>query len=286
MYRYWECPRCHARTATQSQAPGAYASPLCQNAACHRATMQLIGTGVAPVAPPPLPPVAAGPAALPGDVVVYVGNGVSHGRALDWTVYRNQAQAEVRIVWTVGASNPREARMHISMLDRAGILEQNWIVLPPYAATGGHEACWLRMPSRSDQMDRLGTFHPIAWAGPPPAVFDIRMCLGNAGFGLIHMLAGHVDDMRRWTEAVPNVPGDGMQAHRTLQALHFGLTELLTLGNLREIRRDVGDTWIFVGADDACLVCTRAPNALHLTVTTFYRRMREAKGSLYWKRRP
>jgi hypothetical protein len=285
MYRYWECPRCHARTATQSQVAGAYASPACQNATCHRATMQLIGSGAAPVAPPPAPGPVAGPAGLPGDVVVCFGTGVSHGRALDWRVFRNQAQAEVRIVWTVGTSNEREARMHISLLDRVGALESHWKVLPPFRIAGCSAETWLTLPSRSDPMERIGTFHQIAWAGPPPTQFDIRMCLGNAAFGLIHMLAGHVDDMRRWTESVIQVEGEGMQAYRTMQALHVGVNELLALKNLREIRRDIGDVWIFVGADDACLVCTRAPNAAYLSVTTMYRRTRQAKGDLYWKRR-
>ncbi|MCU0906720.1 MAG: hypothetical protein MUF73_04560 [Rhodobacteraceae bacterium] len=285
MYRYWECPRCHARTATQSQVAGAYASPACQNAACHRATMQLIGSGVAPVAPPPAPALVAGPAGLPGESLIYYGMATSHGRPLSWLVYRNPAQAEVRITWSVDGSNIREARMHIDLLGRVGANESNWIVRPPFRITGCSTDTWLSLPSRTDGMERIGTFHTVAWAGPPPATFDVRMCLGHAGFGLIHMLAGHVDAMRRWTTAVANVEGEGMQAYRTMQALHFGISELLALGNLREIRRDVGGVWIFVGADDICLVCTQAGNAAFLTVTTTYRRTRQARGELYWKRK-
>ena len=285
MYRYWECPRCHARTATQSQVEGAYASPACQNATCHRATMQLIGSGVAPVAPPPLPGPVAGPAVLPGEVEVYAGNGIHHGRILDWRVYRNEADAEVRIAWTVGGSNPREARMHISMLARAGVIQKSWGVLPPFRQAGTSPACWLSMPSRSDRLEWLGAFHTLPDNLAPPATFDIRMCLGNAKFGLIHVLAGHVDDMRRWTSGVANVQGEAMQAYRTILGLHRGLTELLSLSALQEIRRDDGDKWIFVGADDACLVCTRAPNAAYLTVTTLYRREGSPKGKPYWTRR-
>jgi len=288
VYHYWECPRCHARTATQSQTAGAYASPLCQNPPCRRATMAHIGQGEAPFAPPPAPAPGAPPALNNADVVFDQGHDTHHGRALDWTVYCNTAKAEVRLLWTVGGSNQREARLHLSMLKQNAASAEESRIFPPFTTPGRHRACWLWLPSRGEPLQNIGTFHTIGWAStPPPPAFEIRMRLGTGRWGLIHLLVGHADDMRGWMGTANPTQNAGDQGYRTVQGVQRGLMERLAVGQLKQIRRDIGDKWLFIGKDGACLVATQAAGKSYLTVTTFYKSAGQVGGSsaIYWQRK-
>lgn len=286
MYHYWECPRCQRRSATQSAVPGAYASPRCDNAPCNGAQMAKIGEGAAPVAPPPAPAAGAAPALNDADQNIYTGAGTDRGRAISWTVTLNEAQQQVAINLTIGTQAfGRPALMHSGQLSRAGLLEEKWLVSPSTAAVAGSPNCWMRMPSRSEQLQRLGSFHKIIGI-TPPAVFEVECQLGNAHFGLIHLLAGHTNAMRGYIGTDNPAQDVGDEGYRTIQGVQAGIAHCLNIANLQMILYGGVGKWIFVGKGGAFLV-TDGLMGGSLKVTTFYKKTGaiNATDKLYWKRR-
>ena len=113
------------------------------------------------------------------------------------------------------------------------------------------------------------------------------MRLGNGRYGLIHLLAGHDDDMRGWMGNANPTQNQGDQGYRTIQGVQVGLMKRLAIAELQEIRRDVGNKWLFIGKDGACLVATQAAGKPYLTITTFYKSAGRVGGdsAIYWQRK-
>jgi hypothetical protein len=168
---------------------------------------------------------------------------------VSYVVKRNEAQQHVIVEVTIPARPaPFIVRFHTKLL---GGRSSDSPVSPPADFERGN---WLVLNPKSDQMQNLGT----QLSNPPPldAMMGLTLKLGNASFGLIHMIAGHHDDLRTLTGAgVAQVGGSTpeqqaeMQQYRSYLAIQAGLQQCLGISSLQAIYQDATDPskWIFVG---------------------------------------
>jgi len=266
MYHYFKCKRNGAHRMAVNPVAGVVATPICSN--CGGPTVK-IGEGVAPVAPPDPP---AAPLAVPNlpddDAVIYQGNGDHGWRGnVGFRVMKNNAQAHVIIeVALPQRPLPYVVRCHATLLNGNNA---NAPVSPP---TGGGYRHTIN--TRSDQMANLAQplMNPIAMT----AQMNFTLNLGHAGFGLIHVIAGHHDDLRTLTGAGVAMVGGGspeMEQYRSFAAIQVGLQHCLSMASLQAIYQDTADAskWIFVGRWNAraVIVVTRRAGNVY-SITTLY----------------
>ena len=134
-------------------------------------------------------------------------------------------------------------------------------------------------------MQRLGTFSKLVGV-TPPAMFEVECELGDANFGLIHLLAGHTKDMRGYMGTANLAMAAEDEGYRTTQGIHAGIAYCLNIANLEMILYGGLGKWIFVGKGGAFLVTDGLMGGT-LKVTSFYKRAHGPNSSdkVYWKRK-
>lgn len=241
---------------------GAVATPICST--CGKPTVK-IGEGTAPFAPPDLPGDEALPTLADQDDVVFSGNGVHPWRGnVTYSVEKNDAQQHVIVrVGIPGRPDPYVVRFHSSLL-RGN--DADALLAPPFGTS------WHTLNTTSGQMNDVA-----AELSKPPtmdAQINFGLKLGNPGFGLIHIIAGHHQNLRTFTRRVAQIPDTpGIEDYRSYVALQAGLQECLGMSALQAIYQDTANInkWIFVGLSEAnsvIVVTLRAGNTYSLT--TFY----------------
>ncbi len=176
--------------------PGVFACPRCPD--CHK-TMEFYDSGIfadpLPIAPPP-PALPGGPP-LSGDVSLYSGSGENSGHAdVTWDITRNAQQMDITIKLMLGKKTAGvwDSEQEFKLIDR--LLNTNQVAASPAdwwleapVSPGNHMELW-----HSFRLDTL--VGGAANLGTLPATIQIGVQLGNAAWGLIHLLAGHAKAVR------------------------------------------------------------------------------------------
>lgn len=130
------------------------------------------------------------------------------------------------------------------------------MVVPAIAATGGTKQSCMCLNTKSDQFDRVGRL--VSTTIKMPRLFDIRVPMGNAKYGLIHLLARHTNNMRKFMGTTNQASGPADEGYRTMQ----GMMERLELEQLQEIGYAfVGSKWMFSGKHGALPVTKKCRTA-------------------------
>ncbi|MFO1161821.1 MAG: hypothetical protein U1E60_23495 [Reyranellaceae bacterium] len=219
------------------------------------------------------------------DAPIYAGNGIDRGRLIAWNVRQNLALQQVSIAVTVdGSAFARPALLHATLMQRVGVLEEDWPIWPPIRLPQAAADCWMQL-ARDERLSRLGTFSSLPGVALP-ASFNVCMTLGNAHFGLIHLLAGHTKTMRSMIGNNNLAQDEVDEGYRTVQGIQAGIIDCMKISELREIRYGGAGKWLFFGKDDACLVTDGLIGGT-LKITTFYKKAEGPNKSdaLYWKRK-
>jgi hypothetical protein len=250
---------------------GVLASPKCP--ACGR-TMELYDSGAAPMdlrpVPPPLPNIQHAPNIPNLEVAVYSGSGTNPGHGqVTWEITRNAARLDMTIKVMLGVkmggnwSSVQEFKLADGLLDRTqpGAKEDWWLNAP--LSPGGDKALW-----HSFKMDALVSAHNL---GTLPPTLEIGVKLGNAAFGLIHLLAGHASSVRNVGPYKVESSGDRSDdVYRTLLALQSGMQRFKT-ESIREMYHDpIKDKLLIKGSDSGLIVVTRKPGDPRYAITTVY----------------
>lgn len=265
MFHYFKCKRNNTHRMAIPTVSGAVATPICS--ICGGPTLK-IGEGLAPVAPPDPPALGPLPVLADNDAVIFHGNG-NHGWRgnVAYRVARNEARQHAIIEVTI----PQRPQPYIVRL-HSGLLGGNNQNAPVTAPIGG--GYWHTLDTRADQMANLAQplMNPIAM----DAQMNFSLKLGNASFGLIHIIAGHHDDLRTLTGAgVANAGGSSpeTQQYRSFLAIQAGLQQCLGMASLQAIFRDAtnANKWIFVGLwnQKAVIVVTQKDGGVY-SLTTLY----------------
>jgi len=275
-YNYFVCRKCNPPVTYAALAnktvPTAFASPMCP--AC-RKTMQHYGRGDELVTPP-LPPTGPGPQPyVPvvisnADVPIYTGWGINPGHGkVTWEIYRNAAQMELTILLKFGdfIANAWNSVKKFRMVDGTLNLGQG----------GQKRDWWLGSPApRYPNPETWHSFSLVNLVGPgglggAPAVIDIGVKLGDAAFGLIHLLAGHSD-------AVVNIGTDSVATStlpkdnelRAIVSLQVGLRRFEE-DQIKRINYDpIEDKFLLQGQFSGLIVLRRIPGDPRYAITTIY----------------
>ena len=287
-YNYFVCrkhlPPVTCAALVNEHAPLAFASPMCPT--CHK-TMQHYGRGPALAAPPPPPdgpgPPVFVPVALAGqDQPVYSGSGMNPGHGkVTWTITRNIAQMELTILLQFGdfIANSWTSVKRFRMIDGTLALAQ----------AGQKCDWWLGPPSpRLPNSEVWHSFSLVNLVGPAglggaPGVIDIGVKLGNAAFGLVHLLAGHSDSILKigtHTVATSDIPKDN--EWRAIVSLQSGMARF-DAAAIKRINYDVAeDKFLIQGDFSGFIVIRRLPGEPRYAVTTLYNKAPKPFGvSLY-----
>ena len=289
-YNYFVC-RKHALPVTYAalvneHAPLAYASPMCPT--CGK-TMQHYGRGNL-VAPPPAPPPGAPPVPVPGpalanaDVPIYAGWGINPGHGkVTWDICRNAAKMEMTILLNFGdfIANAWASTKRFRMID--GLLD---------LAQGGNKRDWWlgtpmpRFPSKLvwHSFSLVNLVGP-AGLGGAPAVIDIGVKLGDAAFGLIHLLSGHPDAVLKIGDnpvaSSQDIPKDNEL--RAIVSLQAGMPRF-TEDRIRRVNYDpVEDKFLIQGAFSGFIVIRRLPGDPRYAVTTLYNKAPQSFGTALYE---
>lgn len=275
-YNYFVCRKCNPPVTYAALAnatvPTAYASPMCP--ACGK-TMQHYGHGNSAVAPPP-PPVGPGPAPFVpvvisnADVPIYAGWGINPGHSkVTWDIFRNAAKLELTIALKFGdfIANAWGSVKTFRMVDGTlnlgqGGLKQDW---------------WLGSPTpRSANPEIWHSFSLVNLVGPgglgaAPAVIDIGVKLGNAAFGLIHLLAGHSDSIVNiGTYSTMSSANAKENEFRAIMSLQSGLRRF-DQDQIRRVNYDpIEDKFLLQGQFSGLIVLRRMPGDPRYAITTIF----------------
>lgn len=280
-YNYFVCRR-HVppvRTSAPQPAnlPDTYASPMCPS--CGK-TMQRYDTGLTPVdnrpLPPPLPPALALDA-LPALAVIYEGSEMNPGHGLvTWKVSRSQRKAYIHFDIKLGHNQggAYDSCLEFKMAD--GLLDVgqpdpkcDWLVGPPMR--GATANVWHRIRL----IDLLGGGKPASL----PDTIDVVVKLGNAAFGLIHLLAGHSQAVRNiGPYTIPAQTDKDDNKYVTLLALQSGMARFEN-NYIRQINFDDGKRKLLIrGAHNGLIVLTEVQGSLW-SLTTIYNTSAHAFGT-------
>jgi hypothetical protein len=282
MYRYFECKRNSAhRMAVIAHASGAWAQPACDQ--CGSPTLK-IGEGNAPV-PPPAGTAPNDPAAAFSDekqlVLSGTGRHGSTGNHVEYYLKKNEAQEDAILTVTVANRKPHKVRFHLSRLEgHIGDITAESRIKAPFGAQ------WLTIEPKSDQMERLCATNLSSYYSQPPTMdskINLSMKLGNVAYGLVHVVAGHHDDLRTLTGAgVLTVTFGGDDAaskkmqkkfeqYRSFLAIQQALQSCLKPGQLQAIYKADDLKWIFVGLwQEKCLLVVTRKNGSNYDIITLY----------------
>jgi len=286
-YNYFVCRRCNDRkvAAPSPSVPGAIASPKCP--ACQR-FMEHYDSGDLPGDPRPVPPPGAPPTPNVGrlstrEVPVYGGDGPNPGHPhVTWALSRNAAQAAWTLQLFLGQQRGGNwdsvltARFHQGLLTQRGGSEKDWLVSPP-AQTGAPDV-WMSLDTRRLPAGRVNRF-----ANQGHRTFNFVVKLGNAQFGLIHLLAGHQSTVRKAAKSQVFGTGDPRdETFRTMSLLQAGL-QRFSPQNVHEIVEAGNRKWLLSGRDCGFLVVREEGNDTYSVTTTYNRRV-GGGGQTWFKR--
>ena len=276
-YNYFCCrkhvPPVKYAAAQPNNLPGVYASPMCPT--CGK-TMEFYDSGAAPSDPRPVPPPLPAFEKLPklsaAEAPIYSGSGDNPGHdPVAWTITRNAAKAELTITLNLGAKTAGQyAATHIFKL-ADGLLQtgnendqENWWINAPMTGAGADKAVWHSLDlSAMATRDIEGIVLP--------AKIEIGVKLGNARYGLIHLLAGHSKSVRNvGTYSIDTKGIKGVEAYVPMIALQSGMQrfarEQITRINYDSHR----NKFLLQGQYSGLIVVTRTPGSPRYALTTHY----------------
>ena len=246
-YNYYQCKTCMAgpkdvpsrgpyRIATLKSASGFVAQALCPKC---RKPMVLTGAGTASL-PPPIEDVhlTINPVD-PRDKVVHQGGGTdTTGRHVTFTVTFNEAQGRYLIEITCNGAEMVASLVANQIRSTEGSPEE-WIVEPPFSIPGTH--AWANLDIGT--LERLKSLRYPTGAARLPAKAPLVLKLGAHYFGLIHLLAGHYNNTRRWigTQNPTRVPDIAMPTAQQAEQIAAARAEQESYRTIQGIQRALGD---------------------------------------------
>lgn len=276
-YNYFCCrkhvPPVKYAAAQPANLQGTFASPMCPS--CGK-TMEYYDSGDAPgdprPVPPPLPAVEKLPKLSAAEVPLCSGSGNNPGHGqVTWTVTRNAAKAEVTITLNLGAKTGGQYdATHVFRL-ADGLLQvgaptdsENWWINAPFSSAGGDKAVWhsLDLASMATKTDPSFVL---------PAKIEIGVKLGNARFGLIHLLAGHARSVRNVGAYSIDTEGiKGVEAYVPMIALQSGMRRFAREQITRINFDNAANKFLLQGQYSGLIVVTRTPGSPRYAITTLY----------------
>lgn len=236
--------------------------------------MERYDTGASPQdnrpVPPPRPDASPAPEISKAEVAIYSGSGMNPGHGLvTWEISRNALKMDMTVLLKLG--QPRggnyDSRQEFKLAD--GLLdtsqsgnEENWWLNAPMT-TGTDKAVWYEV----DLSRLLGAAKPAAL----PATLQIGVKLGNAAFGMIHLLAGHAKSVRNVGPHTVFTTGDRRDdIYRTLLSLQSGMERFKT-ESITQINYDAANDKLLInGANHGRIVVARRPGSPRFAITTIY----------------
>jgi hypothetical protein len=261
--------------------PGVFACPKCPRC---RKTMEFCYSGddptppttPPPVAPPP-PALQGGPApALSGDVSLYSGSGENRGHPnVTWNITRNAQQMDITIKLMLGTKTAGvwDSVKEFKLIDR--LLNTNnqvaaspadwWLEAP--VSPGNHMELWHSF--------RLDALVGAANLGTLPATIQIGVQLGNAAWGLIHLLAGHATAVRNVGSGydIKAFGESQVDVYRTVLLLQSGMRRFDN-NSITHIYHDSPDKLVIKGSNAGMIVVTQKNKVMNgspvYSITTIY----------------
>ena len=277
MYNYF-CCRKHPVPVKYAvrQPPGlpdTYASPLCPN--CGR-TMERYDTGTAPSDPRPVPPPRPEPVASrklsQAERLIYEGSGQNPGHgSIEWRITRNAAMADITIwIGIDKVAGDYRSQLRFKMADglidvSQGGPQSDWWVKAPYR-TGPDALVWSAIDTNTLPLNKSG----LGTLGGK--VIEIGVKLGDARFGLIHLLSGHNKSVRAVGHERIERTGDTRDdVYVTMLSLQAGLkrfsaSNLVRIGSAEPTHNKLQ----LAGSDTGFVVVTRTGAEDRYAITTVY----------------
>lgn len=275
-YNYFCCRRHVPPVQYAVEQLGEFRGYLCPRCPTCYETMEYYDTGTfsrdtRPVPPPRLAPVKP-PKLSSKAVAIYSGNGNNPGHGqVTWEISRNEAQMDMTIKIMLGElrggnyDSVQIFKMADGLLDtaQAGNKEDWWLNAPAKVAT--ERACWHEI----DLAVLLGAGKP---AGLPPKL-EIGVKLGNAAYGLIHLLAGHAKSVRNvgpYSIQIEKDDDPKDNIYHTLLSLQTGMKRFAT-NDITQIYHDAAkDKLLIKGKYSGLIVVTRMAGDPRFAITTLY----------------
>jgi len=273
-YNYFVCRKCMPPVRYAAPEPngiaGVFASPMCPS--CGK-TMEWHGRGDAaadarPI-PPPLP-VAQKEKVKNEKIDIYSGSGMNPGHGwVTWEIYRNPAKAVIMIEIMLGHKQGGnwDSVQKFAMAD--GLLDTT--------QGGGKEGWWLSAPLK--RYAHRAIWHEINLKGlmgvtkpaKLPDTLQIGVKLGNAFFGLIHLLHGHASSVRAIGDiefAESTERSDDV--FRTMLLLQAGM-QRFQFDSVQKISFDpTTDKMVIQGSHSGKIVLTRIGDGPRFGITTMF----------------
>jgi hypothetical protein len=193
-------------------------------------------------------------------------------------MYRNAAQMDLTIKIMLGQNTGGtwDSQQSFKMVD--GMLD---------TSQGGDKKDWWlntpmpRYPDRAlwHRIDLQGLVGPGRLGGAPASI-DIGVKLGNAAFGVIHLLAGHAAAVRNTGPYTVVSTGDSRDdVYRTLLSLQSGM-QRFDNASIKQINYDaVTDKFLIKGTHSGLIAVTRSAGAPRYAATTVYNTSSPAFGN-------
>jgi hypothetical protein len=256
--------------------PGVFAYPRCPD--CHK-TMEFYDSGKfadpLPIAPPP--PGELGGAPLSGDISLYSGSGANTGHPnVTWNIIRNAKQMDITIKLMLGKPKAGlwDSVQAFKLSDR--LLDTNQVAASP-------ADWWLQAPLKMELWHSfsLVTLLGAANLGTLPATIQIGVQLGNAAWGLIHLLAGHSKAVRNVGNNYIdfNLQGDELNHHevniyKTMLLLESGMRRFDTNSITHVYHDSTKNKLVIKGDNSGIIVVTQTNKVMNgfpvYSVTTIY----------------
>ena len=239
-----------------------------------------------PIAPPPpnalpLPPLSQ------ADIPVYSGSGNNPGHGpghgpVTWEITRNAARMDITIkimlgVKTGGAWNSvQEFKLIDRLLDttQPAVSKEDWWLKAP-VSPGNDMELWHSF--------KLDTLVGATNLGTLPATIQIGVQLGNAAWGLIHLLAGHADAVRNIGPYTIEAFGDNkVDVYRTMLSLQSGMRRFDN-ASITHIYHDPTKNKLLIKGSNAGMIVVTQTNAQIngsplYSITTIYNTQASAFG--------
>lgn len=287
-YNYFCCrkhsPPVQVSVPQPANLPNTYASPACPQ--CGK-FMERYDTGLTPTDPRPVPPPEPTLTAIPKlsnqDVVICSGSGMNPGHGkVTWEISRNAAKMDIIIELKLGeyTGGAWSSQQTFKMVD--GLLDTS--------QGGSQEDWWLRTPTprHADRevwhtIDLKSLVGATALGSMPPTI-EIGVKLGNARFGLIHLLAGHAQAVRNvgpFTTATTDDRRDDV--YRTVLCLQAGMGRFAE-DAIKLITYDAtADKFLVKGSHSGLIVVTRTNGSARYAITTIYNANTQPFGNVVYE---
>lgn len=273
-YNYFCCrkhtPPVKYAAAQPNGIPNVFASPMCPT--CGK-TMAWYDSGASATDPRPVPPPAPGDIATEDlddkKISIYKGSGKNPGHGwVKWEISRNPAKAviliEIKLGQETGGSydSVQKFAMADGLLDTPQNSEkENWWLSAPLKRYASRQT-WHEI----DLRNLIGRSKP---AGLPDTL-QIGVKLGNAAFGLIHLLAGHASSVRASGPYKVLSTGGGDDVYRTMLLLQAGM-ERFKFDSILKITYDATlDKMLLKGSHSGLIVLQRIGNGPRFGITTMF----------------